>query len=384
LLVPLLLFLAACVGHGYLLMLSLNITYSYPFHRKVLKVQRLIWGLLLVGGPVAFAFLVGTDLVALGNEALSDGMHLVPVAYAWLCVFVGGVAFPAVTVWRLVRRQPTVVLDLDSVIVDVEKELGHRPVGDGKYRKLAGLRINNLFNVEFTTLTLNVPGLPAAWNGLSIVQLSDLHFYGTPGREYFEFIVRRAMADGVPDLLVLSGDIIDRDIYLDWIEPVLGSLRWNVAALAILGNHDWWLDFEAVRKRLAAIGMHVISNRWEAIDVRGEKLIAIGHEGPWFRPPPSLAGCPDGFRLLVSHTPDNIGWAKRNNCRLMLSGHNHGGQIRLPIVGSMFVPSFYSRRYDMGAFHEPPTVLHVNRGLSGKEPIRFRCKPQVSRIVLRA
>jgi predicted MPP superfamily phosphohydrolase len=68
----------------------------------------------------------------------------------------------------------------------------------------------------------------------------------------------------------------------------------------------------------------------------------------------------------------------------MLSGHNHGGQIRLPIFGSLFVPSRYSRRYDMGTFHEPPTVLHVNRGLSGKEAIRFRCRPQVSRIQLRS
>jgi uncharacterized protein len=119
------------------------------------------------------------------------------------------------------------------------------------------------------------------------------------------------------------------------------------------------------------------------LDVRGVRLVAIGHEGPWFRPPPDLTGCPDGFRLLVSHTPDNIGWAKRNNCRLMLSGHNHGGQIRVPVLGSLFVPSRYSRRYDMGTFHEPPTVLHVNRGLGQKEPLRIRCRPQVSRLVLR-
>jgi predicted MPP superfamily phosphohydrolase len=299
-------------------------------------------------------------------------------------VLVGGVAFPAVTIWRLLRRQPAFVIDEQSVIIDVEKELGHRPVGDGKYCKLAGLRLNNLFEVEFTTLTLHVPGLPPAWDGLTMLQLSDLHFYGTPCREFFEFVVRRAMADGIPDLLVVSGDIIDHDKYLDWIDPVFGPLRWNVAALAILGNHDWWLDFQGVRKHFASLGMQVISNRWTTIDVRGEKLIAIGHEGPWFRPPPDLTGCPDAFRLLVSHTPDNVGWAKRNNCRLMLSGHNHGGQIRLPVVGSMFVPSFYSRRYDMGAFHEPPTVLHVNRGLSGKQAIRFLCRPQVSRIVLKS
>src|SRR5262249_13061681 len=158
-------------------------------------------------------------------------------------------------------------------------------------------------------------------------------------RDYFDFVVRRCMAHGVPDLLVLGGDVIDDRQYLDWIEPVLGPLRWNVAALAILGNHDWWQDFAAVRERLSAVGMRVISNRWEAMAVGAKQLIAIGHEGHGFRPPPDLTGCPDGFRLLLSHTPDNIRWARRNNCGLMLSGHTHGGQIRVPVFGSLFVPS---------------------------------------------
>ena len=365
-------------------MLSLNFTYSFPFHRKLLKAQRQIWGLLLVGGPIAFVLLVGIDLLALRRVALADGTHAVLVAYAWICVAVGGIIFPSVTIWRFFQKPPGVVVSEETVVVDVEKELGYRPVGEGRYRRIATPRINDLFCVDFTKLTLEVPGLPAALDGLSILQLSDLHFYGTPGREYFDFIVGRAMADGTPDLLIVSGDIVDHNKYLDWIEPVLGPLKWNVAALAIMGNHDWWMDYDAVRSRLAALGMKIISNRYEAIDVRGETVVAIGHEGPWFRPPPDLAGCPAGFRLLVSHTPDNIGWARRNDCRLMLSGHNHGGQIRLPIFGSLFVPSRFSRRYDMGTFHEPPTVLHVNRGLSGKEPVRFRCRPQVTRIVLKS
>jgi predicted MPP superfamily phosphohydrolase len=67
----------------------------------------------------------------------------------------------------------------------------------------------------------------------------------------------------------------------------------------------------------------------------------------------------------------------------MLSGHNHGGQIRLPVVGSVFVPSLYSRRYDCGTFDEPPTLLQVSRGLSGLHPLRFNCRPEVTRIVLR-
>lgn len=365
-------------------MLSLNFTYSFPFHRKLLKAQRQLWGLLLVGGPIAFALILGIDLLSLGRATIYDGSHAIVVGYAWICVGVGSLVFPGITIWRLLRKPPRVVIAEDSVVVDVVKELGHRPVGDGRYRNVAARSINDLFRVEFTKLTLQVPGLPASLDGVSILQLSDLHFYGTPAREYFEFVVRRAMLDGVPDLLVVSGDIVDDNRYLEWIGPILSPLKWNIAALAILGNHDWWMDFDAVRSRLAALGMRVNSNRWEAIDVRGETIVAIGHEGPWFRPPPDLTGCPAGFRLLISHTPDNIGWARRNNCKLMLSGHNHGGQIRLPIVGSLFVPSRFSRRYDMGTFHESPTVLHVNRGLSGKEPVRFRCLPQVTRIILRS
>ena len=67
----------------------------------------------------------------------------------------------------------------------------------------------------------------------------------------------------------------------------------------------------------------------------------------------------------------------------MLSGHNHGGQIRFPIVGSVFVPSRFSRRYDSGIFHEPPTLLHVSRGLGGEHPLRYNCRPEVTKIILK-
>jgi uncharacterized protein len=178
-----LLFFAAWVGHGYLLMLTLNVTYSRPFHRKFLKVLRLVCGLLLVGGPPLFATLAGFDLIALVKRALADGSYLVPAAYAWFCVVLGGIAFPAVTFYRLLRGNPRIVLDERTATVDVAKELGRRPVGDGKHRHLAGKSFLDLFNVEFTTQTLAVPGLPGVWDGLSILHLSDFHFYGTPGRD---------------------------------------------------------------------------------------------------------------------------------------------------------------------------------------------------------
>ena len=64
-------------------------------------------------------------------------------------------------------------------------------------------------------------------------------------------------------------------------------------------------------------------------------------------------------------------------------GHNHGGQVRLPLLGSIFVPSRFGRKYDCGLFHEPPTLLHVSRGLAGQNPLRFRCHPEVTKIVLK-
>jgi predicted MPP superfamily phosphohydrolase len=68
----------------------------------------------------------------------------------------------------------------------------------------------------------------------------------------------------------------------------------------------------------------------------------------------------------------------------MLAGHVHGGQVRVPVFGSLLVPSVYGRRYDCGTFEEGPTLLHVGRGISGEHPLRVACLPQVTRLVLRA
>jgi predicted MPP superfamily phosphohydrolase len=191
--------------------------------------------------------------------------------------------------------------------------------------------------------------------------------------------------DWDPDLVALTGDIVDSDDHYRWIVPLLGRLHWREGAYAVLGNHDSYRDPAIVRRRLRKIGMHVLGNSWEQTTLRGQPLVVIGNEAPWFRPEPQLANCPTGiFRLCLSHTPDQIGWAKKNKIDLMLAGHVHGGQIRFPVIGSVFVPSLYSRKYDCGSFHEPPTVMHVSRGLAGQHPMRFNCRPEVTKIVLRA
>jgi predicted MPP superfamily phosphohydrolase len=98
-----------------------------------------------------------------------------------------------------------------------------------------------------------------------------------------------------------------------------------------------------------------------------------------------MASAPaDAFRLLLSHTPDNIQWARRHKIDLMLAGHNHGGQIRLPLFGPVYSPSVYGAHYASGAFWESPTLMYVSRGISGKVPLRWNCLPELSRLTLRS
>jgi len=246
------------------------------------------------------------------------------------------------------------------------------------------LPFNDVFKVDFTDLTLAVPGVPKEWDGLSVLLLSDLHFCGTPSREFFDRVIDHLTAGPKPDLVILAGDYVDTNTHHAWLEPLFGKLTGVEGQFAILGNHDEHHHPEVVRDELRKAGYTVLGNTWKEVEIRGVRCVMIGHEGPWFRPIPNLENAPTNlFRFCISHSPDSFYWGRANRVNLMLCGHVHGGQIRLPLIGSIFVPSLYGRRFDMGVFAGDSTVMVVSRGVSGKEPLRFRCHPQVMRITLR-
>src|SRR5262249_44890967 len=157
-----------------------------------------------------------------------------------------------------------------------------------KRHSLALLPGNQVFQVDFHELTLALPRLPAEWNGLSILHVTDLHFCGTPDKAFYQYVFERSMRDGIPDLVAVTGDIVDSSWHHRWIMPLLGRLRWNIAGVAILGNHDSWRDASAIRRRLARAGFDVLGNSTRQILIRAKPMIVVGHEGPWFKPGPSL------------------------------------------------------------------------------------------------
>jgi predicted MPP superfamily phosphohydrolase len=375
---------AACLGHLTLLVASHNWWYGQAFSKRVGDAFHTLHGVLFVAGPVALWFWQGPHFLSLLDFSSEGPGKQLAGAYLIVCWVAAGILLPINTLQRLLRPRPKALVAERSEIVDFAKELGYRPAGHGKRAWLTALPFNEVFQVEFAERTLSLPRTPVAWDGLTILHLTDLHLCGKPDREFFRALIDRCI-DPVPDLICVTGDIADSYRYQRWTVPILGRLRWNLAAFAILGNHDYWYDPPFIRRRLKRLGIRYPGNGWEQITVRGEPLVVIGHEGPWNKPAPDLSNCPAGpFRLCLSHTPDNIPFARRNRVDLMLSGHVHGGQVRLPVFGSILVPSTYGRRYDCGTFEEGPTLLHVCRGISGEHPIRFRCRPEVTRLVLRS
>ncbi len=366
--------LVAWVGHATIWLVLLNLLYSQPIHKRWLRTLRLIDAVIVFSFPGVW----------LGG-VWSDGLNLPIIrAYLWVCWGVACLAIPTATLLRLTRRTPREQIRRTSQIVDYAKELGYRPVGSWKNAYLARLPGNEVFEVEFVRIDLALAGLPEAWDGLTILHLTDLHFCGTPEKVFFERVFDHCIHDGTPDIVVVTGDLVDTDEHHEWIVPLFRRLRWREAAFAILGNHDYWQQRDAVRSCLAEAGLRVLGNCWDSVEIRGHRLIVGGHEGPWFDPPPEDSHhSSEDFRLGLSHTPDNINWARKNGIRLLFCGHNHGGQIRLPLFGSLFVPSRYSRRYDAGLFDCRPTLMYVGRGLSGREPLRYRCRPEVTRFCLR-
>jgi predicted MPP superfamily phosphohydrolase len=185
------------------------------------------------------------------------------------------------------------------------------------------------------------------------------------------------------DLVVVTGDIIEDDEVVAWIEPLLAPLSARLGKLAILGNHDEDHRPQAIVGELARAGFEVLEGRWTTVEADGATIAIGGTSAPW-GPDVDPAAMPSAdFRILLSHSPDRFYRAARWGIDLMLSGHNHGGQIRLPLVGAVFMPSVYSRRFDRGFFRRGRTLMYASDGVAGMQPVRYGCPPELTRFVLR-
>ncbi|QDT99354.1 metallophosphoesterase [Gimesia aquarii] len=383
-----LILLVLSVGHAELWIVVINRTHALPIHDVRLKRLRHVLELLMVLFPIVLFLSVGlyTPGVLVGGDWNQLPFWWKPVLFVCALGFLG---FLYSGFRHLLYKPPRQQTEHQSELIHIRQRLNQDLIGEGPYHYLAGLPFNQIFSVEFTGKKFELPRLPANWEGLRILHLSDFHFSGTLKREYFIELCRIAQ-ETEPDLIIFAGDLIDEMKCLDWLDDTLSPMQAPLGCFFILGNHDWHQDSLQIRETMMKAGWIDLTTEPFLLEHEGHTLQLAGTEVPWMGAHPELkqpaieegSGAESDFLLLVSHTPDNFHWAVRQGYDLVLSGHTHGGQVRFPLIGPVFTPSLHGTRYASGTFARGSTVLHVSRGVSGIHPLRLFCRPEISLLTL--
>jgi predicted MPP superfamily phosphohydrolase len=258
----------------------------------------------------------------------------------------------------------------------------------------AGTRARHHF--EILNRTFAIRNLPDAFQNFRFVQISDLHLKEYTEAWFLEEIVRQVNALE-PELVVITGDYVSDG-------PLPYSYAWRAAGVCaeilgglnapqrfgILGNHDVSVGSAHVIPPLEAHGLPILVNRYVPIERGGDRLWLCGtddaregHPDLNLAVPASAKGDPV---ILLCHEPDYADDVRLHPrfpaVDLMLSGHTHGGQVRLPFVGPMFLPPL-GRKYIEGRFQFGHMQLYVNRGVGTVAlPFRFECPPEITQITL--
>ncbi len=230
-----------------------------------------------------------------------------------------------------------------------------------------------------------LPDLTPEHDGLRIVQLTDIHVgRATPAKR-----VRAAVAlanSFQPDLVVLTGDFLshhERGVHL--IREQLGGLI--APTVAVLGNHDHWVDPKGAALALRSLGYEVLSNDNTRLTLRGLPLTIIGIDDLVTRNaniPRSFHGAGHGSRLVLAHVPRTAEYLVHYRASLCLSGHTHGGHVNIPGITPAIMRSL-REHYISGRFHVQRTQLYVSRGIGGAVmPFRVNAPPEVTLITLRS
>ena len=241
--------------------------------------------------------------------------------------------------------------------------------------------------LEVSRHDVPIAGLPAGLDGIRIAQISDVHLPGTPdaARRAAHAVERER-----PDIVVLTGDIIEEAIYLPALTDLASAVRGRLGTFAVLGNweHKAGITPAIARTAYERAGVTFLFNEAGVVRHGGATLRLVGFDDP-------VVGAPDPARALAGiaagdvavwliHGPAYVDTLPKSTPipAMILSGHTHGGQIRLPGV-TLYTPPG-SGRYVSGWYRDALAPLYVSRGI-GTATIRMRffCRPELPVFTLR-
>jgi predicted MPP superfamily phosphohydrolase len=300
---------------------------------------------------------------------------------------------------RLWLIPPSRLLHTEGECFNVHRLVSGGSAAHWKTRLWSQVPLNEWAHLEVTQKLLHLPRYLPAAEGMTIGHLSDLHFTGQYTEGHYHFVVDRLLEKS-PDMIIVSGDLLDFQHCLETAERVLSRLTAPLGICFVLGNHEQRLrDINPMLETLNALGWVDLGSRNHCLQRGALSIRLIGNESPWFfrhqcNPrhgkqtenqhinqqivAPVESQNSSTLIMAVAHSPDCIQWARSNRCDLMLAGHTHGGQARFPGIGPIVAPSLYGSKFASGLFFLEPTLMHVSRGVAGTHTIRWRCPPEIT------
>ena len=247
-------------------------------------------------------------------------------------------------------------------------------------------------------IDLTLPRLPQKWDGLRIAQLSDFHY----DPDFSVIPIQKAVKiinSLHVDLVALTGDFVTQEFFHRHIfgtphpvlavipcAEVLSGLRSKYGSFAVLGNHDVWCGAETIIDKLQAKNIPVLRNSSSVLENGGQRLWLAGVDDVYEGAPDlqkTLSHIPDeDCVILLCHEPDYADTVRGYSVDLQLSGHSHGGQIRLPLIGPPYLPEL-GRKYPIGMYNFGHLTLYTNVGIGTiRIPARWNCPPEITLFTL--
>lgn len=255
----------------------------------------------------------------------------------------------------------------------------------GNLSHLAKTALAEANSLSIERVEIKLAKLPKKLDGLRIVHLSDIHHSPFTSLDHINRAIK-VTNRLKPELVLLTGDYVSHDRnYIPAVAKALGELRSEFGTYACLGNHDHWTDAGEVTAQFGRHGIDVLINRGFRLEAGVASFWLCGVDdymvGKTDLKSALHGSFPDEMKLLLAHNPVLVRQAARRGVDLVLSGHTHGGQVKLRQDENRILPK---RRLSAGLHRRKETQIYITRGIGTVVvPFRYQCPPEISLIELR-
>lgn len=237
-------------------------------------------------------------------------------------------------------------------------------------------------SISIEHVKIHLKRLPKDFDRFKIVHLSDLHHSPFTKIDYIEKVIDISNQLR-PDMFILTGDYVSHEVeYITPLAKALSHLKAHYGTYACLGNHDHWTDAELITKELQKSGIKLLINEGFYFSLNDSRIWLCGVDdymvGKAHLKAALKGSKEEDFKLLLSHNPQILRFAAYHGVNLMLSGHTHGGQIRLKTERKLL-----PRRLKSGLYRYRETQVYITRGIGTVVvPMRYQCPPEISLLEL--